>query len=206
MVLYARDEYLLSEYTPVPDYENEIAPQSLELPAEIPADLSVKPYPIPRFTVTIPLLGACSDWVGRPVTITWDQTKTTVTSSRLVIRATPNKDPVAMDVKFNDVLVKSFFWGEGAKGEQSDIVDVSIINGANLFEAKACKHIGWVGVVGVDVDAYVEVNFEGEIPQRPWWEVFQEWLSVNWPYIAIATGLVIVGGSAYVYLARPGGK
>jgi len=202
MVLYASDELLLSEYTPLAEYEQEIAPNSLELPV----GLSIKSYPTPRFTATIPWYASCSSWIGRPITITWDTAKTTVTSSRLVVSATPNKDPVAMDVKFNGTLVKSFFWGEGAKGEQSDVVDVSIINGSNLFEVKTCKHLAWVGVVGVDVDAYVEVTFEGETPQRPWWEVLQEWLAANWPYIAIATGLVIIGGVAYPYVARSGGK
>ena len=206
MVLYARDEYLLSEYTPVPDYENEIAPQSLELPAEIPADLSVKPYPIPSFTLIIPWPSSCSSTMQKPVTITWDPVKTSVSSARLVISATPNKDPVALVAKFNGSIVKEFFWGEGTKGEQTAVVDVPIINGSNTFSARTCKHLPWVGIVNVNVSAHVEVTFEGETPQRPWWEIFQEWLSVNWPYIAIGTGLVIIGGSAYVYLARPGGK
>jgi len=202
MSMHARDTYLLNEYTPMNDYEQEIQKQAISSPV----GLSAKPYPIPRLTVTIPLLGFCSGWIGRPVTITWDPVNTTVTGSRLVIKATPNADPVAMDAKFNDILVKSFFWGEGAKGEQSDIVDVSINNGSNLFEAKACKHIGWIGVVGVDVEAYVEVTFEGDIPQRPWWEVFQEWMAANWPYLAIGTGLVIMGGATYMYIATPGGR
>jgi len=172
----------------------------------LPVGFSVKPYPVPRFTATIPLLGFCSSWIGRPVTITWDSAKTTVTSSRLVIKVTPNADPVALDVKFNNVLVKSFFWAEGTKGEQSDVVDVSIINGTNLFEVKTCKHIGWIGLVGVDVDAYVEVTFEGETPERPWWEFFQEWLAANWMWLAIGTGLVIIGGVTYMYIARPRGR
>jgi len=172
----------------------------------IPVGLSVKPYPIPKFTATIPWYASCSSWIGRPVTITWDTAKTTVISSRLVVSATPDKDPVAMDVKFNNVLVKSFFWGEGAKGEQSDVVDISIINGSNLLEVKTCKHLAWVGVVGVAVDAYVEVTFEGETPERPWWEVFWQWIETNWPYLAIATGLVIIGGVTYMYVARPRGS
>jgi len=204
MSLYTSDaDLLLSEYTSPVEYEPEVQEVQNQIISST-ADLFVKPYPIPRLTVTIPLIGWCSGWVGRPVTITWDSAKTTVTSSRLVVKVTPNKDPVALDVNFNNVLVKSFFWGEGTKGEQSDVVDVSIINGTNIFEAKGCKHLYWVGMVGFDVDAYVEVTFEGEIPERPWWEVFQEWLSVNWPYLAIGTGLVIMGGSAYMYLARPG--
>jgi len=172
----------------------------------LPVGLSVKPYPIPRFTATIPYLGWCSTWIGRPISITWDPTKTTISSSRLVIKAKPNADPVAMDINFNGILVKSFFWGEGTKGEQSDVVDVSIINGTNMFEAKACKHLFWVGVVGVEVDAYLEIMFEGETPERPWWEVFQDWMATNWPYLAIATGLVIIGGVTYTFIARPGGR
>ena len=172
----------------------------------IPVGFSTKPYPIPRFTATIPLIGFCSAWIGRPVTITWDPTKTTVTSSRLIVKVTPSADPVAMDIKFNNILVKSFFWSEGTKGEQSDVVDVQILNGTNIFEAKGCKHIGWIGMVGFNVDAYVEVIFEGEIPQRPWGEIVWEWLETNWPYLAIATGLVIIGGITYTYIARPGGK
>jgi len=201
MSLRAGDTYLLSEYTPITEYEQETR-QAISSPV----GLSVKTYPIPRVTVTIPLLGFCSGWIGRPVSITWDPEKTTVTGSKLVIKATPNADPVAMDVEFNDILVKSFFWGEGAKGEQSDVVDVPIINGTNLFEAKGCKHIGWIGIVGFNVDAYLEVTFEGETPERPWWEVIQEWLADNWSYLAIATGLVVIGGSVYMYVARPGGK
>ncbi|MBA7688207.1 hypothetical protein ES703_96686 [subsurface metagenome] len=91
----------------------------------------------------------------------------------------------------------------GIRGEQSDVVDVSIINGTNLLEAKTCKHLAWVGVVDVDVNAYVEITFEGEIPERPWWELFWLWLEANWPYLAIATGLVIVGASVYMYVAKP---
>lgn len=202
MSLYERDAYLVNDYAPIIEYEQEIPSQDISSPV----GLSVKPYPITRFTVTIPLLGLCSGWIGRPVSITWDPTKTTVTGSRLTVKATPNADPVAMDVEFNNVLVKSFFWGEGAKGEQSDVIDVPIINGTNLFEAKACKHIGWIGVVGVDVDAYIEVTFEGELPQRPWGEVAWEWLETNWPYIALATGLLIIGGGTYIYIATPGGR
>lgn len=172
----------------------------------IPVGFSIKPYYISSLTATIPLLASCSSWTGRPVTITWDPVKTTVVGSRLVMRATPSADPVYMDVKFNDAPVKRFFWGEGAKGEQSDVVAVSIINGTNLLEAMACKNVGWIGVVDVKVDAYVEVTFEGETPERPWWEVLQEWFVANWPYIAIATGLVIIGGSYYLYVARPKGR
>jgi len=201
MSLYARDAYLLSEYTPITEYEQETRQVT-----SLPVGLSVKPYPVPRFTVTIPLLGFCSGWVGRPVSITWDPMKTTVTASRLMIKVKPSADPVAMDIKFNDTIVKSFWWGEGAKGEQSDLVDVPVINGTNLFEAKGCKHIGWIGIVDFDVDAYLEVTFEGETPQRPWGEVVWEWLETNWPYLAIATGVVIIGGVTYSYITRPGGR
>lgn len=170
----------------------------------LPVGINVKTYPISKFKVVIPLLGGCSAWIGRPVSIIWDPTKTTVSSSRLVVKTKPNADPVALDVKFNGIVVKSFFWGEGTKGtEQSGIMDVSIINGTNLLEAKACKHLYWIGVVSVDVEAYVEITFEGDIPQRPWWEVLQEWLVANWPWVAIATGLFIIGGVTYLYVARP---
>ena len=173
----------------------------------LPVGLSVKQYHIPNFKAIIPLLGSCSAWTGKPISITWDPTKTTVSSSKLVIKAKPNADPVALDIKFNDILAKSFFWGEGTKGtEQSDIIDVSLINGTNIFQAKTCKHLYWIGVVGVDIEAYVEVTFEGETPQRPWWEVLQDWLVVNWPWIAIGTGLAIIGGVTYMYLARPRGS
>ncbi len=169
----------------------------------LPVGFSAKPYPIPRFTLKIPLLAKCSSWIGKPVTITWDPTQTTVSSSRLVVKATSNADPVALDVKFNGIVVKSFFWGEGTKGtEQSAVVDIPVNNGANEFEAKTCKNLIWIGVVGVDIEAYIEVIFEGETPDRPWWEVFQEWLTTNWPWIALGTGLVIVGGATYMYVAR----
>jgi len=170
----------------------------------LPVGINVKTYPISKFKAVIPLLGGCSGWIGKPVSITWDPTKTTVSSSRLVVKATPNADPVALDVRFNGIDVKSFFWGEGTKGtEQSGIMDVSIINGTNILEVKLCKHTYWIGVVSVDVEAYVEITFEGDIPQRSWWEVLQEWLVANWPLVAIATGLFIIGGVTYIYVARP---
>jgi len=170
----------------------------------LPVGLSAKPYPIPRFTVKIPLLASCSAWIGKPVSITWDPTKTTISSSRMVIRAKSDADPVAADFKFNNALTTSFFWGEGTKGtEQTDIVNVSIINGTNLFEGKACKHLYWIGVVGVEVDAYLEIVFEGETPERPWWEVFMEWFETNWQWIALGAGLVTIGGVTYLYVASP---
>jgi len=202
MSLYENDTYLLNEYSPINVNEQEMQYQVISSPV----GFFVKPYPIPRFSVKIPLLGICSGWIGRPISVTWDPMKTTVSGSRLIIKATPSADPVAMDVNFNDTLVKSFWWGEGAKGEQSEVVDVSVINGTNLFEAKACKHIGWVGTVDIDIDAYLEVTFEGEIPQRPWGETAWEWLETNWPYLAITTGLIIIGGVTYSYIATPGGK
>ena len=205
MSLNANDTYLLNEYTSPVEYEPEVQEVQEQIISS-PVELSVKPYPITRFTLKIPYFASCSSWVGRPISITWDPTKTTVTDSKLIIKATPNADPVAMDIKFNDILVKSFFWGEGAKGEQSDVIDVPVINGTNLLEAKSCKHIGWIGVVGVDVDAYIEVTFEGEIPKRPWGETAWEWLETNWPYLAITTGLIIIGGVTYSYIATPGGK
>lgn len=185
---------------PLSEYERAIRHQRLYLPV----GLSAKPYPIPRFTVKIPMLAVCSGWIGKPVTITWDPVKTTVSSSRLVIRAISNADPVRVNVNFNGAPVKEFFWGEGTKGtELSDVIDVPIINGTNELGVRACKNYPWVGVVGVDVNVYVEVTFEGETPQRPWGEVLWEWLTINWPWLAIGAGLVIIGGVTYVYLARP---
>ena len=129
----------------------------------LPVGFSAKPYPIPRFIVKIPMLAICSGWIGKPVSITWDPMKTMVSSSRLVIRAVSNADPVRLHVNFNGASVKDFFWGEGTKGtEQSDVIDIPITNGTNELDVRACKHYPWVGVVGVDVDAYVEVTFEGE--------------------------------------------
>ena len=169
--------------------------------------LVVKSYPIPPFTATIPLLGGCSGWIGKSKLITWDPLKTTVTSSRLVIKAHAKNDPIDFNVKFNGIDVKSFFWGEGTRcTEQTDIIDVQIVNGANLLEVDACKHIPWIGVASVDVDAYIEVNFEGEVPEEDWWEYFWQWLETNWPWLAIGTGLVIIGASVYMYVARPRGS
>ncbi len=173
----------------------------------LPVGFSSETYPIPRFTVRIPLLSMCSNWIGKPVSITWDPMKTTVSSSRLVIKAISDADPVIMNVKFNGTKVKEFSWGEGTKGtEQSDVIEVQVTNGTNELEVNACKNYPWIGVVGVNVEAYVEITFEGETPQRPWWEVFQEWLLAYWPWIALATGLIIIGGVTYMYVARPRGS
>ena len=176
----------------------------------IPVGISVKPYQIPAFTASTPFMPVptvCSGWIGKPVSITWDPVNTTISSSRLVIKAHAKNDPMDMWVRFNKADLKRFFWGEGTKcTEQSDVIDVSIINGTNLLEVYACKMLPWIGVASIDIKAYIEVTFEGEIPQRPWWEVFQEWLGANWSWIAIATGLVIIGGVTYMYLARPRGS
>jgi len=130
-------------------------------------------------------------------------------SSSLVIRARTSEDPVSLEIYFNDVEVRQFIWGEGAKGEEkTDVIDVSIINGVNTVGAHACKQFvpfPWVGTVNVSVEAYIEVTFTGEIPHRPWGEVAWEWFMENWPWIAIGTGILIIGGSTYIYLAKPGG-
>lgn len=173
----------------------------------LPVGFSVKPYPIPAFTASTPFMPVptvCSGWIGRVVPITWDPTKTTISSSRLVIEAHAKNDPMDMWVRFNKTDLRRFFWGEGTKGTtQSDVIDVSIINGSNLLEVFACKMYPWIGVASIDIKAYIEITFEGETPERPWWEVFWLWLETNWPWIAIGAGLVIVGGAAYIYIARP---
>ncbi len=177
---------------------------SLQMRA-LPVGLGVKPYPIPPFTVPIALGGLCSVWIGKTVTITWDPAKTTVSSARLIIKAHALNDPIDFKVNFNGVEVRHFYWGEGTKcTEQSDVIDVPIINGTNKLEARACKSYYWPWMAHVDVvEAYIEVTFEGEEPEKNWWEYFWQWWEANWPWIAIGTGLVIVGGAAYMYLARP---
>ena len=206
MSLYTSNaDLLLSEYTSPVEYETEVQEVQNQIISST-VGLFVNTYPIPGFTLIIPWPSSCSPHMEKTVTITWDPLKTTVTSARLVISATPNKDPVALVAKFNNSKVKEFFWGEGTKGEQTAVVDVSIINGSNTFSAQTCKHLPWVGIVNVNVSAHVEVTFEGETPQKPWGEVVWEWLETNWPYLAIATGLVIIGGVTYLYIARPRGK
>lgn len=176
----------------------------------LPVGFDAKPYPIPPFQLVIPWLGTCSERVNKPVTITWDPLKTTVVKSSLVIKARTSEDPVGLRIYFNDAQVREFIWWEGTKGEEkSDVINVSIINGANTVGAHACRQyvpFPWVGVVSVDVDAYVEVTFTGEVPQRPWEEVIWEWIVANWPWIAIGAGVLIIGGVAYNYLASPRGS
>ena len=176
----------------------------------LPVGFSAKPYPIPPFKLVIPWLGTCSDRVNKPVTITWDPLKTTVVSSNLVIKARTSEDPVGLKIYFNDVEVRTFIWWEDTKDEEkADVIGISIINGGNTVGAYACRQyvpFPWVGVVSVDVDAYVEVTFTGETPQRPWGEVVWEWIEENWPWIAIGAGVLIIGGVAYSYLASPRGS
>lgn len=173
----------------------------------LPVGLSARTYQIPRFAITIPFWPPqvlCSGWTGKPVSISWDSTKTTILSSRLFVKAHSNGDPIDFKVNFNGVEVKHFTWGEGTKcTEKSDVIDIQIIEGLNELEVRACKQYPWLAAVTVSVEAYVEVTFEGEAPQRPWWEVFQEWLAANWPYLAIGTGLMIVAGVTYIYLESP---
>jgi len=176
----------------------------------LPVGFSVTPYPVPPFKLVIPWLGTCSDRVNKPVTITWDPLKTTVVSSSLVIKARTSEDPVGLMVYFNDAELRQFIWGEGAQDEEkSDVINVSIINGLNTVGAHACKQylpFPWAGVVNVDVETYLEVTFTGETPQRPWGELVWEWLMENWPWIAIGTGVLIIGGVTYSYIARPRGS
>ena len=173
----------------------------------LPVGFSAKPYVIPSFKLVIPWMGACSDRVNKPVTITWDPTKTSVERASLVIKARTSEDPVGLMIYFNDAETRQFIWGEGAKNEEkSDVIDVSIINGVNTVGVHACKQylpFPWVGVVNVDVDTYIEVTFTGETPHRPWDEVVWEWLEANWPWIAIGGGALIIGGVAYSYLETP---
>lgn len=170
-----------------------------------PLGFATRNYPVTRFDIKIPLLSTCSATMVKPVTITWDPLKTSVISSRLVIKAHANADPTDVYIKFNGVEIKTFFWGEGTRcTEQSDVIDVPILNGSNKVEVRTCKHYPWLGVVSVYVDAYVAVSFEGETPDQPWWEIIQEWITVNWPWIAV--GAVILGGATYWYIARPRGR
>jgi len=173
----------------------------------LPVGFDAKPYPIPPFQLVIPWLGTCSERVNKPVTITWDPLKTTVVSSNLVIRARTSEDPVGLKIYFNGAEVRQFIWGEGAKGEEkSDVIGVSIINGANTVGAYACRQympLPWIGVVSVDVDTYVEVTFTGETPQRPWGEVVWEWLMANWPWLTIGAGVLIISGVVYNYVESP---
>jgi len=172
-----------------------------------PLGLATKNYPVTRFDVKIALLSACSATIVKPVTITWDPLKTSVTSAQLVMKAHSNADPTDVYIKFNGVEIKIFQWGEGTRcTEQSDIIEVPIINGANKIEVRTCKRYPWIGVVSVYVDAVVTVNFEGETPTQPWWELIQEWIEANWQWIAVGTGLIIIGGVSYMYIARPRGK
>lgn len=170
-----------------------------------PVGFATKNYPVPSFAISIPLLSICSGTMARPVTITWDPVKTSVISSRFVIKAHAKADPTNVYVNFNDVRIKTFFWGEGTRcTEQSDVIDVPINNGSNKVEVSACKNFPWLGVVGVDVDVYIEVSFEGETPDQPWWEILQEWVAANWLWLAVGT--VIIGGASYWYIARPRGR
>ena len=172
----------------------------------LPVDLVVKIYHVPAFTASAPFwpLSLCSGWVGGIASITWDPTKTTISSSRLVISATARNDPMDMWASFNKTSLRRFLWGEGAKGEQSDVFDVSIINGTNLLEVYACKLYPWLGVASIDVKAYVEITYTGDPPQgKSWWETMWEWIEANWPWLAIGAGVLIIGGVAYTYIAHP---
>ena len=172
----------------------------------IPVGLAIKSYPIPAITAKTSYwpLPLCSGWIGSFVPITWDENKTMISSSRLVISATAKQDPMDMWVKFNGTKLRRFLWEEGAKGKQSDVIDVSIINGSNLLEVYACKMYPWLGVASIDVKAHIEITYTGEDPQsKTWWESLREWLEANWPYLAIGAGMLIIGGVTYSYLARP---
>ena len=173
----------------------------------LPAGFSAKPYPIPSFKLVIPWIGPCSDRVNKPVTITWDPTKTSVERASLIVKARTSEDPVGLKIYFNDNEVREFIWWEGTKGEEkSDVIDVPITNGTNTVGVYACKQyvpFPWVGIVNVNVDTYIEVTFAGETPHRPWDEVVWEWFEANWPWVAIGGGALIIGGVAYNYLATP---
>lgn len=172
----------------------------------LPVGLETKTYSIPTFVAKIPwwILPACSGFVARSKEITWDEATTTVTNARLVItRVHSDGDPIDVWVRFNGTDLKRFLWKEGTKcTEKSDIIDVPLLNGQNILEIYACKMYPWIGIVTVTVSAYIEVTFDGEIPESPWWNEFWQWLESNWQWIAIGTGLIIVGGATYTYLAQ----
>jgi len=120
------------------------------------------------FNVSAPIgiVQECSGWNKAMVEVTWDTTKTTVTGMRLVIlRAYSDRDPIDLKVRLNGTEVFHFFWGEGTKGTvKSDVRDVTINNGSNTIEVRACKHYYWPGNVHTDVAGYLEVTYEGEAP------------------------------------------
>jgi len=162
-------------------------------------------YSIPTFTVPIGFWSECSGWLKKLMTITWDEVKTRVTGARLIItRIHSDRDPVDVRVRWNGADVKRFFWAEGTKcTPQSDVVDVTLLNGLNYLEVRACKHYYWPGRVNVTFSGYVEVFYEGEAPERPSWEAAWEWLEANWPWLVLGAGAVIIGGAAY-YALRGG--
>ncbi|GAH40924.1 unnamed protein product, partial [marine sediment metagenome] len=55
----------------------------------------------------------------------------------------------------------------------------------------------------VDINAYLEVVFDGDTPKTSWWEYLQQWLDTNWPLMALGFGGAMLGGVASVYLAKP---
>lgn len=188
----------------IPLSEAARATRHVEQKLYLPLGLAVEDYHIPTFTAKIPWLWpACSGWIGKPVTIPWDETKTTVTSASLVLtRIHSDGDPVDVWVRFNGEQVRYFLWGEGTKcTDQSDVIEVPLLNGLNLLEVYACKQYHWPAVVTVSVSAYVEVTYEGEAPKRPWWEFFWGWLEENWHWVALGLVGVTVGGVILSYTA-----
>ena len=165
--------------------------------------LEVTAYPIPTFTAKIPWspIRLCSGWIGKSTPVKWDEARTTITSARLVLtRVHSNGDPVDVWVRFNGAEVRRFSWGEGTKcTDRSDIIDVPLLNGPNLLEVEACKLYPWFGVVNVSVSAYIEVTFEGEAPESPWW--FWDWLAANWHWVALGLVGVTVAGVIISYTA-----
>ena len=168
--------------------------------------LASQNYPIPTFvakTPWSPIPTMCSGWIGKTVTIPWDEAETTITGARLVLtRIHSDRDPVDAFVRFNGEDLRRFTWGEGTKcTDQADIFEVPLLNGVNLLEVEACKQWPWPGVVNVSVSAYVEATFEGPAPGRVWWEYFWQWLEANWHWVALGLVGVTVGGVIISYTA-----
>jgi hypothetical protein len=136
---------------------------------------------------------------SKHVPVTWDPDKTKITSAKLMVDATATRASI-LDIKVNGTPAVSLSWDvleEGARKEATGDVSSSLLNGDNLFFATLSKMVGSVWESSATFTATLVVEFEGEPPdvrEKPDWQV---WLEQNWPYVALAGGVVVLGGVAY---------
>jgi hypothetical protein len=137
---------------------------------------------------------------SRNVEVRWDPAKTSIVSARVRAVVDVNTVAIGWSVSFNGRKVIDTPWAPAHAEKDADVTSL-LINGINTVTIELGKMYPWIGEAKGRFTVTLDVTFEGEEPSvspptappvSPW-----EWLSQNWPWLAIGAGGLLV--AAYVY-------